>query len=125
MKDLAEKKNEDLENVRKKIDELVGYAWERGYKCGQADCEKPIEEKHEFCVGDVVHTKLDSKEGIVLGITKTGNQLWASVYYIEGFDVPQMLPMENLTYTGKHIDIADIFEQLFNYIKGDKENDRS
>lgn len=122
MKDLAEKKNEDLENVRKKIDELVGYAWERGYKSGQADCEKPIEEKHEFCVGDVVHTKFSSKEGIILGITKTGEQLLASVYYTEVFDVPQMLPMEYLTYTGKHVDITDIFEQIFNYIKGDEEN---
>ena len=110
MKDLAEKKNEDLENVRKKIDELVGYAWERGYKSGQADCEKL---KHELCVGDVVHTKFSSKEGIILGITKTGEQLWASVYYTEGYDVPQKLPMENLTYTGKHVNVLGFFNKAF------------
>ena len=124
MKDLAEKKNEDLKTIRGRINELVGWAWERGYKCGQADREEPVEAEHELCVGDVVHTKLCSKENIVLGITKSGNQLWASVY-TEDFDVPQMHPVENLIYTGKHIDITNIFEQLFNQIKGDKENDRS
>ncbi len=103
MKDLEEKKNEDLENIRKKIDELVGYAWERGYKSGQDDRKEPVEEEHELCVGDVVHAKLDPKEGIILGITKSGNSLWASVY-TEDFDVPQMHPVENLIYTGKHID---------------------
>lgn len=124
MKDLAEKKNEDLENVRKKIDELVGYAWERGYKCGQADCEEPVEEEHKICIGDVVTSNSTSEE-IILGIT-TGvdGKPWASMYS-QNYDVPQMMPISSLKYTGKHIDITDIFEQLFNHIKGDKENDRS
>ena len=112
MKDLAEKKNEDLENIRKKIDELVGYAWERGYKSGQDDRKEPVEEEHELCVGDVVHTKLCSKENIVLGITKNGNQLWVSVY-TQDFDVPQLLPMENLIYTGKHVNVLGFFNKAF------------
>lgn len=121
MKDLAEKKNEDLENIRKKIDELVGYAWERGYRSGQDDRKEPVEEEHELCVGDVVHTKFSSKEGIILGITKTGDQLLASVYYTEVFDVPQTLPMENLTYTGKHVNVLGFFNKAFIDISGGKE----
>lgn len=121
MKDLTEKKNEDLENVRKKIDELVGYAWERGFKCGQADRNETIEKEHEFSIGDVVHTKFSSKEGIVLGITKTGEQLWASVYYKEGYDVPQTLLMENLTYTGKNVNVLGFFNKAFIDISGGKE----
>ena len=122
MKDLAEKRNENIENVRKKIDELVCYAWECGYKCGQADCEKPIEEEHELCVGDVVHTKLCSKENIVLGITKNGNQLWASVY-TKDFDVPQLLPVDNLIYTGKHVNVLDFFNKAFIDIQEVKKNE--
>ena len=122
MKDLAEKKNEDLEKIRKKIDELVGFAWERGYKCGQVDRENPIEieEEHKICVGDVV-TSSSSSEEIILGIT-TGvdGKPWASMYSQE-YAVPQMMPISSLKYTGKHIDITNIFEQLFNHIKGDKE----
>lgn len=123
MKDLAEKKNEDLENVRKKIDELVGYAWERGYKCGQADREEPVEAEHKICIGDAVITPLGLK-GIVIGIGEKASGIWASVYLKE-FDVPQMELLYNLKYTGKHIDITNIFEQLFNCIKGDKENENS
>ncbi len=124
MKDLAEKKKEDLENVRKQIDELVGYAWERGYKCGQADREEPVEEEHEFLVGDVV-TTYSSSEEIILGLT-TGvdGKPWASVYSRD-YAVPQMIPMSRLKYTGKHIDITDIFEQLFNCIKVEKSNENS
>lgn len=120
MKDLAEKKNEDLENIRKKIDELFCYVWARGYKCGQAACEKPIGEEHELCVGDVV-TSNSSSEEIILGIT-TGvdGKPWASMYS-QDYAVPQMMPISSLKYTGKHIDITDIFEQIFNHI-GDKEN---
>lgn len=120
MKDLAKKKNEDLEKVRKKIDELVGYAWERGYKCGQADRQEPVEAEHEICVGDVV-TSNSSSEEIILGIT-TGvdGKPWASMYS-QDYAVPQMMPISGLKYTGKHIDITDIFEQIFNYIKGGKE----
>ena len=120
MKDLAEKKNEDLENVRKKIDELVGYAWERGYKCGQADREEPVEAEHKICIGDVVNTPLGTK-GIVIGIGENASGIWASVYFKE-YDVPQMEPLYILKYTGKHVDITNIFEQIFNHIKGDKED---
>lgn len=124
MKDLEKKKNEDLENIRKKIDELVGYAWERGYKSGQDDRKEPVEEEHEFSIGDVV-TTYSSSEEIILGLT-TGvdGKPWASVYSRD-YAVPQMIPISRLKYTGKHIDITNIFEQLFNHIKGDKENDRS
>lgn len=120
MKDFEEKKNEDLKNIREKIDELVGYAWERGYKSGQNDRKEPIEEEHEFCVGDVV-TTYSSSEEIILGLTTGADgKPWASVYSRD-YAVPQMVPISRLKYTGKHIDITDIFEQIFNYI-GDKEN---
>lgn len=118
MKDLAEKKNEDLENVRKKIDELVGYAWERGYKCGQADCEKPIEEKHEFCLGDVVKSKIIGNKGIIIGLSYDGKV--ASIY-TRDFDVPQIVSLENLTPTGQHINVLDFFNKAFIYISGGKE----
>lgn len=125
MKDIAEKKNEDLENIRKKIDELVGFAWERGYKCGQADRQEPVEAEHEICVGDVVTSNSSRSEEIILGIT-TGvdGKPWASMYS-QDYAVPQMMPISSLKYTGKHIDITNIFDQLFNHIKGDKKNDRS
>lgn len=119
MKDLEEKKNEDLENVRKKIDELVGYAWERGYKCGQADCEEPVEEEHEICIGDIVITPLGFK-GIVIGIGKNAAGIWASVYLKE-WDVPQMEPLYDLKYTGKHVNVLDFFNKAFIDISGGKE----
>lgn len=123
MKDLEEKKNEDLENVRKKIDELVGYAWERGYKCGQADCEEPVEAEHKICIGDVITTPLGTK-GIVIGIGENASGIWASVYS-QDFDVPQMEPLYNLKFTGKHVDIINIFEKIFNHIEGDEENENN
>lgn len=122
MKDLEEKKNEDLDHIIKKIDELVGFAWERGYKCGQADRQEPVEVEHEICVGDVV-TSNSSSEEIILGIISIDGKPWASMYS-QDYAVPQMMPISSLKYTGKHIDITNIFEQLFNHIKGDKENDR-
>ena len=104
----------DLDNIKEKINELVGDAWARGFEFGvEYSNNHDVEEEHELCVGDVVHTKFSSKKGIVLGITKTGEQLWASVYYIEGYDVPQTLPMENLTYTGKHVNVRGFFNNAF------------
>ena len=98
-------------------------SWERGYKCGQADREEPVEAEHKICIGDAVITPLGLK-GIVIGIGEKASGIWASVYLKE-FDVPQMELLYNLKYTGKHIDITNIFEQLFNCIKGDKENENS
>ena len=91
-------KNEDLEYVRKKIDELVGYAWERGYKCCLAEHEEQTKKDPEFHVGDVV-TSNSSSEEIILGIT-TGvdGKPWASVYS-QNYAVPQMMPISSLKYT--------------------------
>lgn len=122
MKDLEEKKNEDLENVRKKIDELVGYAWERGYKCGQADCEEPVEAEHKICIGDAVITPLGMK-GIVIGICENASGMtWASVYLKE-YDVPQMEPQYNLKYTGKHVNVLNFFNKAFIDIEEVKKNE--
>ena len=110
MKNFAEKKNEDLENIRKKIDELVGYAWERGYKFGQDDQKEPIEEEHEFCVGDIVKHKTLENKGIILGLTRYRDAVWASVY--TGVDVPQMLPLEDLVYIGKNVNVQEFFNSL-------------
>lgn len=81
-------------------------------------------EEHKFSIGDVV-TTCSSSEEIILGLT-TGvdGKPWASVYSRD-YDVPQMIPVSGLKYTGKHIDITNIFERLSKYIKGDKENEKN
>jgi len=120
MKDLAEKRNEDIEDVINKIHELVYYAWERGYKCGQADCEESVEAEHKICIGDAVITPLGMK-GIVIGICeKASGGIWASVYLKE-YDVPQMEPLYNLKYTGKHVNVLNFFNKAFMDISGGKE----
>ena len=120
MKDLEEKKNEDLKNIRKKIDELVGYAWERGYKSGQDERMEPVEEEHDFCIGDVV-TTYSSLEEIILGLTIDVNRKpWASVYSRD-FDVPQMLPLSDLKFTGKHVNILEFFNKALTDISGGEE----
>lgn len=123
MKDLAKKKNEDLENVRKKIDELVGYAWERGYKCGQADCEEQAKEDPEFHVGDIVYYSKfaypDSK-GIIIGFSHLAERSVASVY-TRDYDVPQIVPLKDLTPTGQHVNVLDFFNKAFIDISGGKE----
>lgn len=131
MKNLAEKKNEDLENVRKKIDELVGYAWERGYKYCEAEHEEQTKKEPEFCVGDVVYySKLINPKGkgIIIGLSyyrekenpefpKVG---YASVY-TKDFDVPQIIPLKELTPTGQHVNVLGFFNKAFIDISGDKE----
>ena len=123
MKDLAEKKNEDLENIRKKIDELVGYAWERGYKCGQDDREEKAKADPEFYVGDVVYySKLINPKGkgIIIGLSYDGEKIVASVYTRE-FDIPQIIPLTDLTPTGQHVNVLDFFNKAFIDISGGKE----
>lgn len=128
MKDLAEKKNEDLENVRKKIDELVGYAWERGYKCCEAEHEQQAKAKPEFYVGDVVYYSKSlyaDKKGIIIGLSNTEKIEdiefpkggFASVYTRE-FDVPQIVPLYDLTPTGEHVNVLDFFNKAFIDISG-------
>jgi hypothetical protein len=121
MKDLAEKRNEDIEDVINKIHELVYYAWERGYKCGQADCEEPVEAEHKICSGDVVITPLGMK-GIVIGICENALGIWASVYLKE-YDVPQMEPLDNIKYTGKHVNVLNFFKNAFIDIEEVKKNE--
>lgn len=132
MKDLEEKKNEDLENVRKKIDELVGYAWERGYKCCESEHEQQekAESEPEFHVGDVVYySKMicpNKGKGIIIALsyyrenedtTKVG---YASVY-TRDFDVPQISPLRDLTPTGQHVNVSDFFNKAFIDISGGEE----
>lgn len=115
MKDFAEKKNKDLENIRRKIDELVGYAWERGYKFGQDDRNEPIEKEHEFCVGDVVYYSkfiYTDHKGIIIGLSYDGEKTLASVY-TKDFDVPQIVPLTDLTPTGQHVNVLDFFNKAF------------
>lgn len=131
MKNLAEKKNEDLENVRKKIDELVGYAWERGYKCCEAEHEQQAKAKPEFYVGDVVYYSKSiyaDKKGIIIGLSNTERIEdiefpkggFASVYTRE-FDVPQIVPLKDLIPTGEHVNVLDFFNEAFIDISGGKE----
>ena len=124
MKDLAEKKNEDLENVRKKIDELVGYAWERGYKCGQAEHKEQTKKDPEFHVGDVVYCSkvlYTAHKGIIIGLSYDGERSVASVY-IRDFDVPQIIPLTDLTPTGVHVDVLGFFNEAFIDIEEVKNN---
>lgn len=123
MRDLEKKKNEDLENVRKKIDELVGYAWERGYKCGQADREEQTKKDPEFHVGDVVYYSnlvYTDHKGIIIGLSYDGERALASVY-TKDFDVPQILPLTDLTPTGQRVNILAFFNKAFMDISGGKE----
>lgn len=123
MKDLAEKKNEDLENVRKKIDELVGYAWERGYKCCQAEHEQQAKTYPEFHVGDVVYYSnfvYTDRKGIIIGLSYDGERTLASVY-TRDFDVPQIIPVTDLTPTGQHVNVLAFFNKAFIDISGGKE----
>lgn len=123
MTDLAEKKNEDLKNIRKKIDELVGYAWERGYKCGQADCEEQTKEDSEFHVGDIVYYSnfvYTDRKGIIIGLSYDGEKSVASVY-TRDFDIPQIIPLTNLTPTKQHVNVLDFFNKAFIDISGGKE----
>lgn len=123
MKDLAEKKNEDLENVRKKNDELVGYAWERGYKCCEAEHEQQAKANPEFHVGDVVYYSnfvYTDRKGIIIGLSYDGERTLASVYTRE-FDVPQILSLTDLTPTGQQVNVLAFFNKAFIDISGGKE----
>ena len=128
MEFLEKKKNDDLENIRKKIDELVGFAWERGYKCGykcgQDDLKEPIEEEHELCVGDVVTIKdiaTTVHTGIIVGFAKE-NYVFVNV---EGIGI-MIISMEQVTYTNKHINVLGFFNNAFLDIKcGGKEDEKS
>lgn len=119
MKNLAEKKNEDLENIRKKIDELVGYAWERGYKYCEAEHEEQAKENPGFYVGDVVKNKFLGYKGIIVGLSFDTQEV-ASVYTRE-FDVPQIVPLKSLTPTGQHVNVLEFFNKAFIDISGGKE----
>ena len=123
MKDLAEKKNEDLENIRKKIDELVGYAWERGYKCCEAEHTEQAKADPEFYVGDVVYYSRfvhTDRKGIIIGFSYDGEKTLASVY-TRDFDVPQISPLRDLTPTGQHVNVLGFFNKAFIDISGGKE----
>lgn len=126
MKDLAEKKNEDLENVRKKIDELVGYAWERGYKCCEAEHEQQAKAEPEFHVGDVVYYSnfvYTDRKGIIIGLSYDGERSLASVY-TRDFDVPQILPLTDLTPTGQQVNVLSFFNKAFMDIQEVKKNEQ-
>lgn len=135
MKDLAEKRNEDIENVRKKIDELVCYAWESGYKCGQAEHEEQAKAEPEYHVGDVVYySKLIHPEGkgIIIGIIyhreiedPEFSRVGCASVYTRDFDIPQVIPLKDLTPTGQHVNVLDFFNKAFIDIQEAKKNENS
>lgn len=120
MNNRTEKKLKDLSGMQKAVSELLYQAWERGYKCGQADLKEQAKENPEFYVGDVVYyskSLYTDKKGIIIGLSNTERIEFASVY-TRDFDVPQIVPLKDLTPTGEHVNVLDFFNKAFIDISG-------
>jgi hypothetical protein len=109
--------------MQKAVSELLYQAWERGYKYCEAEHEQQAKENPGFYVGDVVkYSKFvdPDRKGIIIGFSNNGERTLASVYMRE-FDVPQILPLTDLTPTGQHVNVLDFFNKAFIDISGGKE----
>lgn len=128
MNNRTEEKLKDLSGMQKAVSELLYQAWERGYKCGQADLKEQAKENPEFHVGDIVYYSKSlyaDKKGIIIGLSNTERIEdiefhkggFASVY-TRDFDVPQIVPLKDLTPTGEHVNVLDFFNKAFIDISG-------
>lgn len=120
MNNRTEEKLKDLSGMQKAVSELLYQAWERGYKYCEAEHEEQTKENPGFYVGDVVKNKFAGYKGIIVGLSYYGKVPVASVYTKE-FDVPQILPLEDLTPTGQHVNVLGFFNKAFIDISGGKE----
>jgi len=133
MNNRTEEKLKDLSGMQKAVSELLYQAWERGYKYCEAEHEQQAKAKPEFYVGDVVYyskSLYTDKKGIIIGLSNTERIEdiefpkggFASVY-IREFDVPQIVPLKDLTPTGEHVNVLDFFNKAFIDIEEVKKNE--
>lgn len=131
MNNRTEEKLKDLSGMQKAVSELLYQAWERGYKYCEAEHEQQAKEGPDFHVGDVVYySKFTDRKGIIIGFSyaekiedpefpKSG---FASIY-TRDFDVPQIVPLKDLTPTGQHVNVLDFFNKAFINIQEEKKNE--
>ena len=115
MNNRTEEKLKDLSGMQKAVSELLQQAWERGYKYCEAEHEEQTKKDPEFHVGDVVYYSMlvyTDHKGIIIGLSYDGEKTLASVY-TRDFDVPQILPLTDLTPTGQHVNVLDFFNKAF------------
>lgn len=122
MNNRTEKKLKDLTGMQKAVSELLYQAWERGYKFCEAEHEQQAKEDPGLCVGDVVYYSkfAHGRKGIIIGLSQKGEIPCASVY-TRDFDVPQILPLADLTPTGQHVNVLNFFNKAFIDISGGRE----
>lgn len=127
MNNRTEEKLKDLSGMRTAASELLNQAWERGYKLGYKCCEAEHEQQAkaepEFHVGDVVYYSnfvYTDRKGIIIGLSYDGEKSVASVY-TRDFDVPQIIPLTDLTPTGQQVNVLAFFNKAFIDISGGKE----
>ena len=120
MNNRTEEKLKDLSGMQKAVSELLYQAWERGYKYCEAEHEEQTKKDPEFYVGDVVKNKFAGNKGIILGLSMDNKHMVASVY-TRDFDVPQILPLTDLTPTGQHVNVSGFFNKAFIDISGGAE----
>lgn len=123
MNNRTEEKLKDLSGMKKAVSELLYQAWERGYKYCEAEHEQQAKANPEFHVGDVVYYSkfaYTDRKGIIIGLSYDGEKTLASVY-TRDFDVPQILPLTDLTPTGQHVNVLAFFNKEFIDISGGKE----
>lgn len=123
MNNRTEEKLKDLSGMQKAVSELLYQAWERGYKYCEAEHQEQTKKEPEFYVGDVVYYSKfvhTDRKGIIIGISYDGERTLASVY-TRDFDVPQILPLTDLTPTGQHVNVLAFFNKAFIDISGGEE----
>ena len=115
MNNRTEEKLKDLSGMQKAVSELLQQAWERGYKYCEAEHEEQTKKEPGFYVGDVVYYSkflYTDHKGIIIGLSYDGEKTVASVY-TNDFDVPQIIPLTDLTPTGQHVNVLDFFNKAF------------
>lgn len=123
MNNRTEEKLKDLSGMQKAVSELLQQAWERGYKCCKVEHEEQTKKDPRFYVGDVVYYSnlvYTDHKGIIIGLSYDGEKSVASVY-TRDFDVPQIVPLTDLTPTGQQVNVLAFFNKAFIDISGGKE----
>lgn len=125
MNNRTEEKLKDLSGMKKAVSELLSQAWERGYKYCEAEHEEQTKKDPGFSVGDVVYyskfARADDRKGIIIGLSYRDENMTLASVYTKHFDVPQILPLADLTPTGQHVNVLDFFNKAFIDISGGKE----
>ena len=125
MNNRTEEKLKDLSGMQKAVSELLYQAWERGYKCCEAEHKEQTKKEPEFYVGDVVYYSRfvhTDRKGIIIGLSYDGEKSVASVY-TRDFDVPQIIPLTDLTPTGQQVNVLSFFNKAFMDIQEVKKNE--